>query len=395
MSMNYSPVLPFDLGFKQKYKLSASQTTLFSYLTLLPNWAKDINSDEYYLIVTSKIISDLNMGLKTVENGLKTLEDLDLIQRGSSKVSEWNNNKNYRTVHITTKGKAYNHHYAKSENEDLAKEWERKYEDVVKLNQQLTTENKELKATPKPENKIDDFESFRKKITKEFGESCKPICDCVINSDKWAEDTQFWINSYKKLAIKTPKGDFKQISNPEQITNFWKWLYQNKHRCGDLKKIKNEEKKVEIIPTIYHLLPFVGLMILLDGETFIINMLKAVSGGVKIVLQNAKTLQLTNEQIVDVNILTNWIVKHRQEFQEWELQKEIKKMQDLIGSMIFFQDKKLEIMGFREEENFKISILAKDENQHTQTITDNQRKNNPKIKFSPNRAREFIVINRE
>jgi len=422
MSANFSSILPLDLGFKRKHKISQSQTILMAYLALLPNWAKDINGDEYFLIVTVKIIEDLNMGLKTIEANLKVLEDLNLIKRARTKVAEWSNEKNFRTVKITTKGKEYGLAYAKSKNSNsnLIEEWEIKYDNLEKINKKLVEENKTLKSqeisqeTNQKTNIEENLESFKKRVTKEFEESCKPICNFVDNTDNWAKDSQFWINSYRKLTIKTPNGNFKQISNPEKITNFWKWLFENKQRCGDIiieekKEVEVEKKKkkeviekkgeVQIIPMIYHLLPFIGLMILLEGEKFLINKLEAILGGVRIVLQNVKNLKFTKPKIVDVGTLTNWIVKHREDFQRRELQNEMVKLYDLIGKTISFQNQKWKISGFRDLKEFKIGILVEKSvifgKKPPRILTDNQRKNNPIIKFTPDKAREFIDYNND
>ena len=399
MSAIFSPILPLDLGFKQKYKLSQSQAILMSYLALLPNWAKDVNNDGYFLILTAKIMEDLKMGIKTVENNLKVLEDLDLIKRARTKVAEWSNEKNFRTVKITIKGKEYGLAYSKCKNPNLIKEWEVKYENLEKLNKKLVAENKTLKSQSKKTDTTDSLESFQKRVTKEFGKSCKPICNFVENADNWAKDSQFWINSYGKLTIKTPNGDFKQIINPEKIANFWQWLFKNPERCGVIKTEQTEKKdEVSIIPTIYHLLPFIGLMILVEGEKLLINKLEAVLGGVKIVLQNAKTWQLSNPQIVDVEVLTNWIVKRREELQRFDLQTEMTKLRDLIGEIILFQNQKWEISSFIALKEGKIQIMVKKitilGKKPPQTLIDNQRKNDPIIAFTPNKAREFIDYNK-
>ena len=129
-----------------------------------------------------------------------------------------------------------------------------------------------------------------------------------------------------------------------------------------------------------------------------INRLEAVLGGVKIVLQNAKTWQLSNPQIVDVEVLTNWIVKRREEFQRFDLQTEMAKLRDLIGKIILFQNQKWEISSFVALKEFKIQIMVKKittlGKKSPQTLIDNQRKNDPIIKFTPNKAREFIDYNK-
>ncbi len=68
-----------DLLFQEKYHLSHTQTDLMAYLVNLTYWS--ISVDDYSVITTSKVMSDLpKMGLKTFEASLKALKGLGLIE---------------------------------------------------------------------------------------------------------------------------------------------------------------------------------------------------------------------------------------------------------------------------------------------------------------------------
>ena len=54
-----------DLLFKEKHSLTHSQMLVMCYLLMLKNWAKEIDSG-FYIVLSSKIVKDLNLHLKTV-----------------------------------------------------------------------------------------------------------------------------------------------------------------------------------------------------------------------------------------------------------------------------------------------------------------------------------------
>ena len=55
------------------------------------------------------------------------------------------------------------------------------------------------------------------KRLKEIG-LIEPICNFVPT---WLKETTFYINSYNKLALVTPKGEYKQLVDPIAINRFW------------------------------------------------------------------------------------------------------------------------------------------------------------------------------
>jgi len=350
-----------DLLFMRKHALTQTQILVMYYLLRLKTWAKEAD-DEFYIILSSKIESDLNLGSKTVEATLTQLKKLNLIETKRCKVAEWNPNKTYRGVAITELGKEYNlSHYRESEYQ-LARELERENEtyrvendaiesknmkleaknsdlelenrilkEHLKADQELNgasiealeekkkleerclkleLENKKLKAQiemkePKKEtSKEKNLENFRKKIVREYAQSGKPICNAVQNSNNWAIDTKFYINSYSRLSTYLPNGESRQIADPKQIDNFWNWLFYHQHRVGTLL----DEKKVADISV---LLPFLGLSIMLDDKFYKIESLKAVVGGVKVFLSNdrGELMEIGNgygSKVIDVGKCWEW-----------------------------------------------------------------------------------------
>ncbi len=79
-----------------------------------------------------------------------------------------------------------------------------------------------------------NFPAFIEAITRDFGLTSAPICNYVGNGDSWDKRTTFYINSYSKLSVSPPEGETYQLKEPEKINNFWKWLYKNQYRVGDI-----------------------------------------------------------------------------------------------------------------------------------------------------------------
>jgi len=74
-----------------------------------------------------------------------------------------------------------------------------------------------------------EFTTLVKTVTKEFGVISQPICNGVKG---WKKETQFYINSYNKLTIVSPSGKVVQLKNPIEISDFWKYLDNNRHQIG-------------------------------------------------------------------------------------------------------------------------------------------------------------------
>ena len=104
---NRTRILIQDLLFREKYNLSHSQTDLMAYLVNVPYWATNV--DGYFVITTSKIMTDLPaMGQKTIEASFKVLRDLELIECKIVHVIEWKGKPYLRGMKLTKKGGEYN-----------------------------------------------------------------------------------------------------------------------------------------------------------------------------------------------------------------------------------------------------------------------------------------------
>ena len=58
------------------------------------------------------------------------------------------------------------------------------------------------------------------------------------------KETTFYINSYGKLSITTPNGDFSQLTDPILIHKFWRWLMEHQKRIGDIVEFKNSRVNI-------------------------------------------------------------------------------------------------------------------------------------------------------
>ena len=329
-----------DLLFMRKYSLTKTQTTVLYYLILLKNWAKSIE-DGYYIILSKKIETDLKLHPKTVEATITQLKKLNLIETKRFKMEEWNKNRTYRAIAITELGKEYNLSFYKEKDYQHAKELEKENEEyrvrnssvedenleLKSKNSDLELENKSLKMQLEADERLtktsleaiekskeiedkylaleveirelkkqinmqnsnkgvskeeteEDIDKFRKKVTKEFAQSGKPICNGVLNGDNWAINTKFYINSYSRLSIYLADGRAKQITQPKQISKFWDWLFYHQYRVGKLINVKE-------VANILILLAFLGKRIILNKKPYTIEKLMPVIGGVKVIISNS------------------------------------------------------------------------------------------------------------
>jgi len=241
---NRTQILIKDLLFQEKYNLSHSQTDLMAYLVNVTYWA--ISVDSYFVIATSKVMTDLpQMGEKTFEASLKVLKDLGLIESKLVEVKEWRGKPKLRGIRLSEKGKEYN---AKlilptqdKQKKILEKEVKELKETIAQLQIKIEENNKKKEETKEIETKYkpivepklpkkDEVDDFIAKVTQHFGANGKPLCNFVPKYDK---NTTFYINSYKKISVIIPSGEYRQLSNPKEIYTFWQWLYLNSHRIGN------------------------------------------------------------------------------------------------------------------------------------------------------------------
>ena len=238
-------ILVKNLPFQEKYHLTHIQTDLMAYLVNIISWA--ICVDGYYVITTSKIMSDLpKMGQKTIEASLKVLKDLELIECKMVKVPQWQGNVKHRGVKLTSKGKEYNGALMLPSQDKKVRELEKKNRELEEENRRLQEiiDNMDVSKseTSAPNNQEKPkpivptmptkqaIEVFIDDVTKRFGRSSQPICNVV---PKWNKETIFYINSYNRLSIITPQKEHKQLRDPILINSFWQWLYTHSSRIGD------------------------------------------------------------------------------------------------------------------------------------------------------------------
>lgn len=235
---NRTQILIKDLPFQEKYNLSHSQTDLMAYLVNVTHWA--MNIEGYFVIATSKIMSDLPaMGQKTIEANLKVLKDLELIECKIVEVTEWRGKPKLRGVKLTQKGKEYNAKLVLPSQDKRVKELEKKIKTLEDTIKSLSVSESE-DLSPKEEARLkpsvpsmptlEAIEIFVDDVTKRFSKTAQPICNAV---PQWEKETTFYINSYNKLSIITAQKEHKQLKNPLEINHFWQWLFTHNHRMGD------------------------------------------------------------------------------------------------------------------------------------------------------------------
>lgn len=367
-----------DREFRIKYNLTTTQTEIIAYLVMISqSWKNLIRVDGYFVILTSKLEQDLLLGQKTIEAAITKFKKLGLIETKLVKVEQWNSNENFRGVKLTDKSLNYSlSHYKpavhqeivdlKKENEnirvkndellikDMKLEEELKeykayrqaiqmqddinesLDETVRNNLYLLAEQKEeiellkyqLKKTKdelnlkieeiedikkssnvSPKKKDEDLEKFIKKIINQYSKTGLPICNSVTNEDNWLREVVFTINSYHKLSFTIEDGTEKQIVSSKKIVNFWRWLYANQHRVGVILDTKNP-------PNISHLDNFIDQSVILNEKICLIHKIKAVIGGVQIILVNNDTgqlIQLYNglgNKVSDLTTIENWLKKN-------------------------------------------------------------------------------------
>jgi len=338
-SQKFAHTTVLDRKFRLQYNLTYAQTEVISYLVMISkSWKNIIEIDGYFVILTKKIKNDLLLHEKTIEASITKLKKLGLIETTLLKVPQWKSNENFRGVKITELGKEYSlSHYKPKlkekviELEKKNQELELKYQAIVvqenlkeSLNQKdeeillLKQELKEVKEKldismekesqtgVSKEKREKNLEDFRKKITSTYGKSGEAICNAVSNEEHWAKEVQFYINSYNKLSIYTPQGEFKQIAQPKQIKNFWVWLFAHQHRVGKVLDTKTPPKTA-------HLLKFIGKSIVINRSLFKLHAIEPVIGGVKVKLQDkdGKIVGVNSEfggEVIDVVRFEEWVV---------------------------------------------------------------------------------------
>jgi len=246
----FSLKLVKDFTFKEKFNLTHTQTDIMSYFVNLSSWAYTEGSG-YYLAVTNKIMMDLDLQIKTVEDCILKLKKLNLIKVKCMLVKEWSTQTKHRYIAITSKGKTYQSVMYPSKDEkklnDLEEE-NRLLKEKIKALEEEKEPKEPKKVKVKPKSEFENITQLRVFVTKKYAKNQELICNHVKG---YLPQTAFYINNYNKLALITPDKNCIQIDNIEDSNNFWKFLFENQKSIG---KIHKERKKVDISP----LLKFIG-----------------------------------------------------------------------------------------------------------------------------------------
>ena len=130
-----------------------------------------------------------------------------------------------------------------------------------------------------------DFEMLIASVKRDFGHTSEPICNRVDNG--WAKETTFYINSYNKLAVVTPDGESRQLKEPEYINKFWKWLFVNQEKIGDVFDFKKHKEDVTKLNQRYR-----GTKIQIDDIKVVVQKIVSKGEGVNIYVKSKKSGQI-------------------------------------------------------------------------------------------------------
>ena len=305
-------VLVKDILFQEKYKLSHTQVDIMAYIINASMWAVRVGS--FFPITNKKFHTDLpQIGEKTLEEALRELKSMELIEVQMITVPQWNNAR-VRGIQVLPKGLEYNSYFSQmGENEIISHLKHLNMELMAQLKEkdniiktEKITENEtqaEEKVTKKEskddkiiedaiedKNKYSDlgFTEFVKTVTKEFGQTSQPICNGVKG---WKKETLFYINSYNKLTIVNQSGEAVQLKNPVEISNFWKYLYENRDKIGQVRDFSKETLTIDELNSRY-----AKMDIILNGTIFQIDKITKFKDGVKVSIKN-----MTNGDIVVIS----------------------------------------------------------------------------------------------
>ena len=283
-------VLVKDILFQEKYRLTHTQVDIMAYIINALMWATKVGA--FFPITNKKFHEDLpQISEKTLEESLRVLKAMELIEVQMIAVPKWNN-AYVRGISVLPKGLDYNASYYQAKEQEiidnLKEQMFTQKQEILELKEQL----KSLEATETESKIVEDaieqndginyddleFTSLIKTVTKEFGATSEPICNGVKG---WKKETQFYINSYNKLTILSQSGEVAQLKNPIEISDFWKYLAKNRHQIG---KVIDFTKELTIDELNRR---YVGMDIALNDIEFRIHKIEAFKNGVHISLQKS------------------------------------------------------------------------------------------------------------
>ena len=278
-------VLVKDIFFQEKYSLTHTQIDIMAYIINALTWATKVGS--FFPLSNKKFHQDLpQIGEKTLEEALRVLKAMELIEVEMIIVPKWNNAR-VRGISVLPKGLEYNSNYYRADEKEIInnlKEQLHQLQEKLKNLEAVENETQILEEAKESEESTDyddlSFTELVKTVTKEFGETSEPICNGVKG---WVKETKFYINSYNKLTLLSPLGEVVQLKNPVEISNFWKYLSENRHKIGDVIDFE-KELTVEELNNRYS-----GINIELNGIKFRVHKIEEHKDGVKVSIQNIKS----------------------------------------------------------------------------------------------------------
>jgi len=282
-------VLIKDMLFQEKYNLTHTQMDVISYIINALTWATKVGA--FFPLTNKKFREDLpQISEKTLEESLRVLKAMELIEVQMITVPKWNNAR-VRGIVVLPKGLEYNSSYYHAKEieiiQNLKEQMYTQQQEIMELKEKLECrketekENKIVEESIEKEDneKYADFGfiEFVTTVSKEFGLTSEPICNGVKG---WKKETVFYINSYNKLTISSPSGEVVQLKNPIEINDFWKYLYNNQDKIGKVTDFTKE-------PTVDELNErYGGMDIVINEKKFKVHKIKKVENGVQISLNS-------------------------------------------------------------------------------------------------------------
>ncbi|CAA6827060.1 MAG: Unknown protein [uncultured Sulfurovum sp.] len=289
-------VLVKDILFQEKYKLTHTQVDIMAYIINALTWSTKVGA--FFPVTNKKFHEDLpQISEKTLEESLRVLKAMELIEVQMITVPKWNN-AYVRGIAVLPKGLEYNARYYQAKEQtvidNLNEQVLTKDQEIRELKEQLkhleateTTTKIVEEATEKDEGSCYDdleFTSLVKTVTKAFGATSEPICNGVKG---WKKETQFYINSYNKLTILSPTGEVAQLKSPIEIGDFWKYLSKNRHQIG---KVIDFTKKLDIEELNHR---YVKMNIVLKENKFKVHKIEKLKDGVQVLIQSSDTNKIS------------------------------------------------------------------------------------------------------
>jgi len=282
-------ILIKDVLFQEKYRLSHTQLDIMAYIVNALTWTTKVGA--FFPITNKKFHKDLpQVSEKTLEESLRVLKAMELIEVQMINVPTWNN-AYVRGISVLPKGLEYNSSYYHADEKKIIKSLE---QEIIELKEKL----KVLESTEEEKKIVEDsiekddgknyndleFTILIETVNKEFSLTSEPICNMVKG---WQKETEFYINSYNKLTILSPIGKVIQIKDPTQVHDFWKYIDKNRHQIG---KMIDFTKELTIDELNYR---YAKMEIKLQEHKFRVYKIEKLEEGVKISLSKSDSNKIS------------------------------------------------------------------------------------------------------